>query len=404
MSNKKAGYIVITAIVLGILIFFIYKLMSITTLKSGNFETAVVERGTVIDYIPAKGVVQPGSEVLLLCPEASVIKEIVKEPGSHVEVGATIIKLDPKPIQTQIDNLRDQLEVKHNNLQKNMLNARSVRIDLEYNVEVKKLKIASLKAKLADQQQLLDVGGISPSKIDQTKQELVLAEKDLQKVQEKNSIRLEQLKADLEGLKLQISIQEKELAEKQDLLNKMIVRAPSAGIILQIYGKKGERVSKHALLVKMSDLSAFKIEGSIEDKLAGEIKTGTKVYAIIDNEKLAGQIGNISPEVVDNRVEFDVFLQKNDDSKLLPNLNVDLMVVKAERDSVLRIKKGPAFDKSVKEFDVYVVQSRTAKRTRIATGLTGNEYVEIVSGLKEGDNVIISDIPVYRNIDEIVIQ
>lgn len=404
MSNKKVVYIAITAIVLGILIFFIYKLMSITTLKSGNFETAVVERGTVIDYISAKGVVQPGSEVLLLCPEASVIKEIVKEPGSHVEAGATIIKLDPKPIQTQIDNLKDQLEVKHNNLQKNILNARSVRIDLEYNVEVKKLKIASLKAKLADQQQLLDVGGISPSKIDQTKQELVLAEKDLQKVQEKNSIRLEQLKADLEGLKLQISIQEKELSEKQDLLNKMIVRAPSAGIILQIYGKKGERVSKHALLVKMSDLSAFKIEGSIEDKLAGEVKTGTKVYAVIDNIKLAGQIGNISPEVVNNRVEFDVFLQKNDDSKLLPNLNVDLMVVKAERDSVLRIKKGPAFNKSVQEFDVYVIKSRTAKRTRVVTGLKGNDYVEIVSGLKEGDKVIISDIPVFRNIDEIMIQ
>ena len=404
MSNKKVVYIAITAIVLGILIFFIYKLMSITTLKSGNFETAVVERGTVIDYISAKGVVQPGSEVLLLCPEASVIKEIVKEPGSHVEAGATIIKLDPKPIQTQIDNLKDQLEVKHNNLQKNILNARSVRIDLEYNVEVKKLKIASLKAKLADQQQLLDVGGISPSKIDQTKQELVLAEKDLQKVQEKNSIRLEQLKADLEGLKLQISIQEKELSEKQELLNKMIVRAPSAGIILQIYGKKGERVSKHALLVKMSDLSAFKIEGSIEDKLAGEVKTGTKVYAVIDNIKLAGQIGNISPEVVNNRVEFDVFLQKNDDSKLLPNLNVDLMVVKAERDSVLRIKKGPAFNKSVQEFDVYVIKSRTAKRTRVVTGLKGNDYVEIVSGLKEGDKVIISDIPVFRNIDEIMIQ
>ncbi len=404
MLNRKALYIAVTAIVVVILILFIYKLLSITTLKSGNFETGVVDRGTVIDFIPAKGVVQPGSEVLLLCPEASVIKEIVKEPGSHVEAGEAIIKLDPKPIQTQIDDLKDQLEVKHNNLQKNILNARSVKIDLEYNVEVKKLKIASLKANLADQQQLLDVGGISPSKIDKTKQELVLAEKDLQMVQEKNSIRLEQLKADLEGLKLQISIQEKELAEKEDLLKKMIVRAPSAGIILQIYGKKGERVSKHALLVKMSDLSAFKIEGSIEDKLVGDIKTGTKVYALIDTAKLAGQIGNISPEVVNNRVEFDVFLQKNDDKKLLPNLNVDLMVVRAERDSVLRIKKGPALEKSVNEFDVYVVKSRTARRTRITTGLKGNEYIEIVSGLKEGDEVIISDIPVFRDIDEIVIQ
>lgn len=404
MSNKKIIYSLITLVIAGILIYFIYKLTSITTLKEGDFKTAVVDRGTVMDYFPAKGVVQPGSEVLLLCPEASVIKDIVKEPGSHVRAGDPIIILDPKPIQTQIDNLKDQLEVKHNNLQKNILNARSTKIDLEYNVEVKKLKIASLKAKLADQEQLLEVGGISPSKVDETRQALALAEKDLQTVQEKNSIKLEQLKADQEGLKLQISIQEKELAEKEELLKKMIIRAPSAGIILQINGKKGERVSKHNLLVKMSDLSAFKIEGSIDDKLAREIETGTKVYAIINNEKLSGQIGNISPEVVDNRIEFDVFLEKNNDKKLLPNMSVDMMVVRAEKDSVLRISNGPAFNKGTNEFDVYVVKARMAKRTSIITGLKGKDYVEIVSGLKEGDVVIISDIPVFRNVDEIVIQ
>jgi len=404
MTRKKIAYSVIFSTVVFILGVFIYKLVSITTLKTGNFETAVVDRGTVMDYVPAKGVVQPGSEVLLLCPEASVIKDIVKEPGSHIEAGSPIIFLDPKPIQTQIENLKDQLEVKHNNLQKNILNAKSIKIDLEYNVEVKKLKIASLKAKLADQKQLLEVGGISPSKVDQTKQELVLAEKELQTVQEKNSIKLEQLKAEQEGLKLQIGIQEKDLAEKEELLKKMVIRAPSSGIILKIYGKKGERVSKHALLVKMSDLSAFKIEGSIEDKLAGEIETGTNVYAVIDNEKLAGQIGNISPEVVNNRIEFDVFLKNNDDKKLLPNMSVELMVVKAEKDSVLRIKNGPALNQGNSEFDVYVVRSRTAVRRRVVTGLRGEDYVEIISGLKEGDKIIISDIPVFRNIDEIMIQ
>jgi len=404
MSNKKIIYLIVFLIVVAILSLFIYKLVSITTLKSGNFETAVVDRGMVIDYFPARGTVQPGSEVLLLSPEASVIKDIEKEPGSHVEAGEPIIKLDPTPIQRKIDDLKDQLEVKHNNLQKNMLNARSVKIDLEYNVEVKKLKIASLKAKLADQKQLLDVGGISPSKVDQTKQEIVLAEKDLQTVQEKNSIKLEQLKADKEGLKLQIRIQEKELAEMQDLLKRMIVKAPSSGIILKIYGKKGERVSRHDLLVKMSDLSVFKIEGTVDEKLASEIKTGTNVYAVLDNKRLPGQIGNVSPEVVDNKIEFDVFLKDNNDKRLLPNMNVDLMVVRAEKDSVLRIKNGPALNHEADKAEVYVVKSRIAQKTTIVTGLKGNNYVEIVSGVNEGDVIIISDIPTFRDINEIVIQ
>jgi HlyD family secretion protein len=407
MSGKKIlVFFVILAVlgILGVTGYFVYKFISTPSLKSGEFETSRVDRGSVIDYVPATGVVQPGSEVLLLSPESSVIKEIVMEPGSHVEAGESIIILDPKPIQDRIESLKDQLEVKQNSLDKNMLNARSIKVDLEYNVEVKKLKITSLKSKLADQKQLLDVGGISPAKFEQTKQELVLAEKDLETIMEKNSIRLEQLKADLEGLKLQIGIQEKDLAAKEELLKRMVIRAPSAGIILQVYGKKGERVNNHKLLVKMSDLSAFKIEGSIEDKLAGKIETGKMVYALIDNEKLSGQIGNISPEVTNNRIEFDVFLKQNNHKKLLPNMSIDLLVVNAKKDSVLRIKSGPALEKDEAEFDVYLIKSGLAKRTRIMIGLRGSEYIEIVSGVEEGDKMIVSDISVFRNIEEIVIQ
>lgn len=403
MSGKKVIVFILIAFGLAVLVYLVYRFTLTPALHSGEFETATVERGSVIEFVPAQGVVQPGSEVLILSPEASIIKEIVREPGSHVDAGESIMMLDPKPILDQIESLKDQLQVKENSLQKNVLNARSTRVDLEYNVEVKKLKIASLKSELADQEQLLQVGGISPAKFDQTKQELVLAEKDLETSMEKNSIRLEQLNTDYEGLKLQISIQEKELASTEDLLKRMVIRAPSSGIILQIYGKKGERVSNHKLLVKMSDLSAYKIEGSIDDKLAGMIETGKTVFALIDNERLYGQIGNISPEVVNNRIEFDIFLEQSNHNKLLPNMSIELMVVNAQKDSVLRVKSGPALIKG-DEIEVYIIESGVAKRKRITTGLKGSECIEIISGAKEGDQMIISDISVFRNIEEIDIQ
>ena len=403
MSGKKAIVFILIASGIAILVYLVYRFTLTPALQSGEFETATVERGSVIEFVPAQGVVQPGSEVLLLSPEASIIKEIVREPGSHVNTGESIMILDPKPILDQIESLKDQLQVKENSLQKNVLNARSTRVDLEYNVEVKKLKIVSLKSELADQEQLLQVGGISPAKFDHTKQELVLAEKDLETSMEKNSIRLEQLNTDYEGLKLQINIQEKELTSIEDLLKRMVIRAPSSGIILQVYGKKGERVSNHKLLVKMSDLSAYKIEGSIDDKLAGMIETGKTVYALIDNERLYGQIGKISPEVVNNRIEFDIFLEQSNHNKLLPNMSIDLMVVNAQKDSVLRVKSGPALIKG-DEIEVYMIESGVAKRTRITTGLKGSDCIEIISGAKEGDQMIISDISVFRNIEEIDIQ
>ena len=129
-----------------------------------NVQVANVEIGRIIRSFPGEGIVEPKSEVIILSPASSIIKEILKEVGSHVNEGEPIIILDPAPIQMAVDNIRDQLEVKHNALLKNGLSARSAKVDLEYNVQVKNLRIASLKAELADQEQLLEVGGISPAK------------------------------------------------------------------------------------------------------------------------------------------------------------------------------------------------------------------------------------------------
>src|SRR5690606_35240565 len=152
------------------------------------------------------------------------------------------------------------------NLEKTRLNAQSAKLDQDYNEEVKRLRFESLKSQLADQEQLLEVGGISPSRLDQTRQEITLAEKDMKMLLEKNEIRLKQLVADEEGLMLQIKIDEKALNDNIDLLSKLNVRAPSSGIILNITGNVGQRINADATLVRMSDLSSFKLIGSIDEQ------------------------------------------------------------------------------------------------------------------------------------------
>jgi HlyD family secretion protein len=360
----------------------------------------VAEMGNVIESFSGEGIVEPQSEVIILSPASSIIKQILKEVGSHVDQGAPIIILDPSPIQSEIENIQDQLEVKQNSLTKNRLNARSAKVDLEYNVQVKNLRIASLKSELADQEQLLEVGGISPARIEKTRQELELAEKDLEMMKEQNSIKLQQLEADEEGLRLQIEMQEKELVAKEEALGKMIIRAPSAGIILSIRGKVGEKVDKDRLLIEMSDLTNFKIQGSVDDDYSDHIKTGIRVYVGIDNERLSGVVGTVSPVVRDRKIEFDVNLQESNHYKLRPNLNVNLDIVVEERDSVLRIPNGPAIGRG-QLHDVYVLGAGRAVSTTIRTGLRTEEYVEILEGLKVGDRVILSEISSPEEIENL---
>lgn len=392
MSRIRKGiYIGIPLLILIVIVVVVFSPFHIKPSQSQDIKIGIVEIGKVVSSFPGDGIVEPQSEVIILSPASSIIKEIMKEVGSHVNQGEPIIILDPFPVQTQIENIQDQLEMKQNSLRKNHLNARSSKVDLEYNVQVKNLRIASLKSEMADQEQLLDVGGISPAKFEKTKQELELAEKDLIMLKEKNAIKLQQLEADEEGLRLQIEMQEKQLAAKEEALSRMIIRAPSAGIILSIRGKVGEKVDTDHLLIEMSDLTNFKIQGKVDDDRSEQVKTGTKVYVTLDNDKLAGVVGTVNPVIRDRKIEFDVNLQESNHYKLRPNLNVSMDIVTAERDSVLRIQNGDAIGRG-KEHQVYVVRNGSAVLRDIKIGLRTDEYVEVLEGLAEGETVVLSTI------------
>lgn len=396
MNNKKR--LLILGLILSVLIilFIFFRISGIPlSLSDGrsDYQTSVVDRGEVFMAIEGIGVVEPESEVLLLSPSNSIIKKINKEPGSRVRQGEVIIELDDKPTLAEIEQINDQLEVKCNSLERSRLEGQMARIDLDYNVEVKKLKIASIKAQLADEEQLLSVGGISSAKLDETKQNLVLSEKDLDMVLKKNAIRLKQMKTEENGLNLQIEIQQKQLADKQELLGKLKMKAPSNGIILAIAGKEGEKVGNDKMLISMSDLSSFKIKGSIDEKYSDHIKTGNTVYVFPENEKLVGTIGNITPAVADNKIQFNVHLDTLSSSMLKPNQSVQLQVLTSVKNEVLRISANNDFKNNSKR-TVYVLDSGKIISREVTFGMKGSEYQEVISGLNEGENVILSNAPI----------
>ncbi|MCY1723524.1 efflux RND transporter periplasmic adaptor subunit [Prolixibacteraceae bacterium Z1-6] len=402
-KNRLFIIIIIAVFALSSAAFYFYSKYNVpSTLKAGSFQTETIERGTVISSIKASGVVESESEVLILSPARSIIKKVLVEPGSWVGKGELILQLDKENVAKEIEQISDQLEMKRNSLEKTQLNAQSTRLDLGYNEEVKKLRITSLKSTLADQQQLLEVGGISPARIEKTKQEIVLAEKDLETLVEKNSIRLKQLAADEKGLILQIKAQGKDLDEKQNLLKKLDIKAPSAGIILAVTGNEGSRVDADKTLVRMSDLTSFKVIGSIDEKFAKQLKTGNRVFVKIDNEDLPGRVGNITPMVENQKVQFTVHLQDKSHPKLISNQSVEVHIINSDKENVLRIKKIPAFE-SGNQQQVFVIKGNEAIKTNIILGTIGNDYCEIVSGITEGEKVIIDDLN-FRGLDRIEIE
>jgi HlyD family secretion protein len=82
---------------------------------------------------------------------------------------------------------------------------------------------------------------------------------------------------------------------------------------------------------------------------------------------------------------------------------VNLEIVRAERDSVLRIPNGPAIGRG-RDHQVYVLTPRGPEPREIRTGLKSEEYIEIVSGLKAGERVVLSEISSPEELEELEIR
>lgn len=406
LSKKQKLIILIPAGILVVLsLFFILRRIIPKAINSSDCITITVDKGEVFDPIIATGTVEAENEVLIQSPYTSIVKQIIKEPGTRVLKGDVILIMEDENIKEEIDKLKDQLDLKRNTLEKNKLNEFSTNVDLDYSEEVKKLNITSLKSQLSDEEQLLEVGGISPAKIVKTKQEINLAEKDLVMLKQKNAIRLKQLKAEEQGLILGIHIQEKEMADKVNTLVKMRVTAPSNGIVLSVSNKVGEKVEKDHVLIRMSDLSTFKVAGSVDDKLADYIKTGKKVYVVIDSERLPGSIGIVTPIIENNKIQFNVHLEEKSNPKLISNQNIVLWVVDNEAENTLRIKNLNIFEKEVPSV-LYVLNNGEAIRREIKTGLRNPDYIQVLSGLEAGERVIIpkNGMSAFHNSSSVVIN
>lgn len=396
-ENKRLLFILLA--VSGILLLAATALLFRTKSTWHNNDTPysveTIKRGSVISSVKASGVVESDDEIIIRSPERSILKKVYKNAGSKTSKGELLLELDEKSLRQEIDRLKNQLEQKQNSLEKIQLNGQNSRLSFDRTEDVKRVRINTLKSTLQVQEKMLADNNIDESRVEKTRQEIAMAETDLQTQVEKNAIRIQQMDADERGMLLQINSQEKTLTEKQALLNKLKIKAPADGVILAINNKEGQRIESDAMLLRMSDMASHKVVGWVNEKYARYIQTGNVVYVNPENKKTEGVVGEITPMVDDEMIHFNVHLNDKRSPVLKIGQSVSIEVVSRQHENVLRIKKQTYFEKSPRQY-LYVINNKQAEKKEIILGTIGNEWCEVLSGLKEGDR-ILSGQPITKN-------
>ena len=165
----------------------------------------------------------------------------------------------------------------------------------------------------------------------------------------------------------------------------------------------GATIRKGDVIARIADLKSYRVEATTSDIHAKEISVGQKVKAKINDDYLSGFIASVLPTIKDGAMTLAISLEDKTSSLLRANLRVDVLIITSEKDSVLRIKKGPFVNGDGKQ-NVFVVRGELAIKVPVTIGIANFDTYEVVDGLLEGDEVIISDMRDYLHLSEIKLE
>jgi HlyD family secretion protein len=392
---------VLTVFIIAAVIFLMRSGLSASIAPSG-FSTAIVETGTIENTLNASGEVVPEFEEIISSPIVASIKNVIKNAGSSVNAGESILALDKSTTANELEKQKFQLESKKNNIRKLKLELDKSFYDIRSNNDIKQLRINSLIAEVENAKRLYKAGGGTQEDID--KAELNLKVAGLEKQQLENEIKNKQqtMQVEMRESEIEAAIQQNSVAELQRKLSNADITTTRPGVITWINKNIGAQVNEGEPLARIADLSGFKITGSISDNFMNELQEGMIAIIKINETQLRGHVSHIYPSVQNNIVQFDVKPDSQATKLLRPNLKVDVFLVTSSRTNVMRVSNGPAFKGSSPQ-DVFIVEQGKAVRRKVNTGMSNFDFIELKDNVKPGDKLIITDMTRYKNVQEITI-
>lgn len=365
-----------------------------------RIRTARVEKGALEAAVMATGLVVPEFEQVLSSPVNARVLRILKRPGANVSNGDSILQLDLNESVLALEKLGQQIELKQNQQSRARLDLDNTLINLENQWEIKSLEYKSARAATARNKELFRQGLLSEERLS----EIQLAEEktrfELKQLDETKQKARQMTRSQLEGLALEMKTLEQERTEARRQLELATTRADRSGVLTWVVDVEGATINKGDVLARIADLSTFRVEATISDVHAGRLTTGLPANVKINDQTLTGTVSRINPAVKDGVITLFITLDQSSSPLLRSNLRVDVTIATDRKDQVLKIRKGPfAGGEGVR--DVFVIRGDAAIRTSARFGIAGADHFEVVQGLLEGDEVIISDMSNYMHIKEV---
>jgi len=337
-----------------------------------SVEVQTAKMRSVQAVISYKGTIEPKEYGIVSSKIAGRVTNIYFENGDKVEQGHPLIKLDDQDVRNQLNAARNQLSISEVTLQKSQINLDAVQLNYSRT------------------KSLFDQGALAKVNLDNAQTSLDTAQSDLQLA-----------KANVQSAKINVN-------SLNDQLENMIIRAPISGTIDEKNVYVGQYVTTQGsstALAKVKSVSLVDAVIQIEQNDLSRIQICQAAFVKLENnQSFDGIVKSIDPSANPTSRSFDCKVElTNVDNSLLPGQYVTVDIPDYSVTEAITIPVN-ALMGSEDNYYIFIAEHDTAQKCPITIGKIFNNTVEIKSGVKQGDNMITSNINMLQDGDKIKIK
>jgi HlyD family secretion protein len=361
-----------------------------------------VKRGPMVRQVRGLGTLTPEDIRWIPATTQGRVEQIILRPGTAVKAGDVVLVLSNPQLEQQLQDAQLKLEAAEAglantkvSLQNDLLTQRAASANIEADYNKAKMQ-AQMNEALAK---------------DQLVSELVLKQSqvDADSLGVRNQISKDQLDSKTDSAKALMAVQQSLVDQARAFLrltqqqrDELKVRAGIDGMLQLVPVEVGQQVAPGTNLARVANPSRLKAEIKIAETQAKDIQLGQKAEVDTRNGVVEGRVARIDPSVQNGTRTVDVTLTGALPKGAVPDLSVDGTIELERLADVLSMGR-PAFgqDQSVVGLFKLTEDGVTAERVQVKLGKSSVNTIEILSGLKVGDQVILSDMSAYDAYDRI---
>jgi HlyD family secretion protein len=367
--------------------------------------TDVVREGEMLRQVRGPGTLVPREIRWIAAQTDGRVERILVRPGAVVDPQTVLVEMTNPDLMQQTEEARFALEAAKAEYTDAELDLKSQQLDQRAALGVARTEYESARLQAEAEKDLAADGIVSA--IDYRRSELLAEQLKLRLEIEEE--RLAQFSASIEA---QVALQRARLDQVQNAYERRLeqieslqVRAGLAGVLQQVQVEEGQRVTLGANIARVARPDDLQAELQIPETQARDVQIGQLVNVDTRNGIVEGRVTRIDPAVQSGTVQVDVELVGDLPNGARSGLSVDGTIEIERLEDVLYVGR-PTYGQPHSTVGLFKLtdDGSTATRVPVELGRSSVNTIEIVSGLEEGDSVILSDSSQWDDADRISLQ